>query len=59
MRERVQGALLGVGAMIALLAVRTLIPSLWGGVLANAFVMALFGWLMFYLDKKKKPPPAA
>ena len=42
--------------MIALLAVRTLIPSLWGGVLANGFVIAIFGWLMFYLDKKKPPP---
>jgi hypothetical protein len=55
MRERVQGALLGIALMFALFAVRILITSMWWGILAGSIVMALFSWTMFYL--RDRPPP--
>jgi hypothetical protein len=55
MRERVQGALLGIALMFALFAVRILITSMWWGILAGSIVLALFSWTMFYL--RDRPPP--
>jgi hypothetical protein len=55
MRERVQGALLGIACMLALQAVRAFIPSLGWELFAGGIVMALFSSAMFYL--RDRPPP--
>lgn len=56
MKEPVQGALLGVAAvMLALHAVRVFIPSIGWELLAGVVVMVLFSLTMFYL--RDRPPP--
>jgi hypothetical protein len=54
-KERVQGALLGIGLMFALQAVRAIIPSIGLELFAGCVVMALFSSAMFYL--RGRPPP--
>lgn len=44
MKERVQGALLGVAVMLALHAVRVFIPSIGWELLAGVVVMVLFSF---------------